>query len=105
MISLFANLAKQIGYILFATFVVLACMLLSTYVHVRVRPQFSPMPIYAIWAGLFSAFCFFYRNTLPGQSRFLRYSVIAAVAFALTLAVFSIDLAASRYFHHAIGGR
>ena len=105
MISVLINIGKQIGYFLIVTCACLAFMLCSTYIHVRIHPLWSPIPIYILWATLFSSFCFIYRNTLQSKARFIRYPVIAVIAAMLTVATFSICYTARIDFHFAIGGR
>lgn len=105
MITTLKHMAKQFGYFLAVTGAGLAFLLLLTYVHVRIRPLYSAMPIYATWAALFAAFCIFYRDTLPGKPRYLRFPVIAIVAVVLAAAAFVICFTASIHFHFAIGGK
>ena len=105
MITTLKHVAKQFGYFLAVTGACLVFLLLMTYVHVRIRPLFSAMPIYATWAALFAAFCIFYRDTLPGKPRCLRFPVIALVAVVLAATAFIICFTASIHFHFAIGGR
>ena len=105
MITTLKHVAKQFGYFLAVTGAGLVFLLLVTYVHVRIRPLFSAMPIYATWAALLAAFCFFYRDTLPGKPRYLRFPVIALVAVVLAATAFIICFTTSIHFHFAIGGR
>jgi O-antigen/teichoic acid export membrane protein len=95
---------KQIGYNLIVALACLTIMLLLTLIHVRIHPLYSPIPIYAIWAGLFSSFFYVNRSMLQGKNRYLRYSVITIIAVALSVATFSACLIASLHFHYAIGG-
>lgn len=105
MITTLKHMAKQLGYFLAVTGACLAFLLLLTYVHVRIRTMYSALPIYATWAALFAAFCIFYRDTLPGKPRYLRFPVIALVAVVLAATAFIICFTASIHFHFAIGGK